>query len=300
MSCPDILVVMPLYNAAEFVKKAVDSILSQTFIGYRLLVVDDGSSDGSSEIIKRYFGKNVTVLYQSNSGPGVAMNRAIQYANEIQIPFIARMDADDLSLPMRLEIQLKLLKENPSAAACSSNCYYIDRETEKIVGTSTVSSRPKVIKWEIKNGLRGLIQGASLFRTEALVFVGGYRFQFPYAEETDLFLRLSEKFELLNTKEYLYKIRVNRNSLSMQDVRKNVLYHFYALDCSKKRRANIPEDKFELFMKKKDWKLSLRIWHEEIILKLWRSNIAKQNIFLLFLASLIDPRRTIARLLRKI
>jgi glycosyltransferase involved in cell wall biosynthesis len=295
-----ILVVMPLYNAVNYVEKAVDSIFSQTYPDYQLLVLDDGSSDGSSEIIAKYVGDKITLLHQSHSGPGVAMNRAVQYAHERQIPFIARMDADDISMPMRLEIQHELLQENPTAAACSSNCYYVDSETDEIVGTSTVSRRSSFIKWEIQSGLRGLIQGATLFRTIALIEVGGYRPHFRYAEETDLFLRLAEKFELVNAKEYLYKIRMNTNSLSMRDASKNSLYHFYALECSRNRRASKPEDDFRTFLGRLDWKLSVRIWHYEFMLKLWRSNIVRRNYMLLLLASLIDPRRTIARILRKI
>ncbi len=295
-----ILVVMPLYNAANYVVKAADSIFSQTYSDYQLLIVDDGSSDDSSEIISKYAGEKITILRQSNSGPSVAMNRAIQYAYERRIPFIARMDADDLSMPKRLEIQHDLLLKNPDVAACSSNCYYIDGETEKIIGTSTTSQRSSFIKWEIQNGLRGMIQGASLFRTLALVEIGGYRPGFRHAEETDLFLRLVEKFDLVNAKEYLYKIRINKNSLSMSDVNKNLLYHFYALECSRNRRVDKPEDDFETFTRKLDWKLSVRVQHEEFVLRLWRSNIAKRNYFYLLLVSLIDPRRTIARILRKL
>ena len=146
-----ILVVMPLYNAANYVVKAVDSIFFQTYSDYQLLILDDGSSDGSSEIISKHAGEKITILRQSNSGPSIAMNRAIQYAYEKRIPFIARMDADDLSMPMRLEIQHGLLLENPGVAACSSNCYYIDSETEEIIGTSTTSQRSSFIKWEIQN-----------------------------------------------------------------------------------------------------------------------------------------------------
>jgi glycosyltransferase involved in cell wall biosynthesis len=295
-----VLVVMPLYNAASYVEKAVDSIFAQTYTGYQLLIVDDGSYDGSSEIISRYVEDKLTIMRQENGGPSVAMNLAVKYAQENRIPFIARMDADDLSLPRRLEVQLELLRKNSNAAACSSNCYYIDSETEDIVGTSTVSTRSPIIKWEIESGLRGMIQGASLFRTDALLSIGGYRTHFRYAEETDLFLRLSEKFQLVNSKEYLYKIRLNKSSLSMQNVKKNLLYHFYALECSRNRRARRPEGSFEAFLEKVDLKSSIRIRHEGLILNLWRLNIANHNYFSLLLAALIDPRRVIVRILRKL
>lgn len=300
MQNPHVLVVMPFYNARPYLRRAVESILVQTYASFVLMAFNDGSTDGSEQEVIAFEDKRIILLRQENQGPGVAMNRAVQYAQENRIPFVARMDADDLSMPMRLEIQLGLLDKNPGIAACSSNCYYIDRETEEIVGTSTVSSRPNIIKWEIKNGLRGLVQGASFFRTNALVAVGGYRPEFRYAEETDLFLRLAEKFDLANAKEFLYKIRINNKSLSMRDVQKNLLYHFYALECSRNRRNSVPEESFDTFLEKTDWKSSLRLQHEKFVLKLWRSNIANRNYLLLLLASLIDPRRAVARVLRKL
>ena len=296
---PTVLVVMPVYNAAKYLRKAMDSILSQSYTDYELLVVEDGSSDGSYDIIYEYVGSRMHLIHQDNRGPGAAMNRAIEYAQRHNIRYIARMDADDLSMPRRLEIQIGLLEEDSSAAACSSNCYYVDPETEQIIGTSTVPSRPSMVRWEIQNGLRGLVQGASCFRVDALVHVGGYRSQFRSAEEMDLFLRLAENFNLINSKEYLYKIRINNNSLSMHDVKRNLLYHFYALKCSENRGSGTPEPSFEKFVEDMDWKLSVRIWYEKLILKLWRTNMAKRNYFFLVLGSLLDPRRTIARILRR-
>jgi glycosyltransferase involved in cell wall biosynthesis len=300
MQSPTVLVVMPLYNAAKFVRKAVDSIFAQTYTDYQVLVVDDGSSDGSREMIRGSVGSKLALVRQTNRGPGVAMNRAIEYARERDIPFIARMDADDLSLPSRLEVQLQLLQKTPDAAACSANCYYMDAETEVITGVSTVPSRPRLIKWEIQNGLRGMVQGACVFRTDALVNVGGYRPQFQYAEETDLFLRLAEKFDLVNAKEYLYKIRIHKSSLSMRDVRKNVLHHYYALECFRYRRVGRLEESFEKFLERMDWKLSLRVRHEVFVLKLWRTAVTNHNTFSMLLASLIDPRRVLAHVLRKL
>jgi glycosyltransferase involved in cell wall biosynthesis len=300
MDRPSILVAVPLYNAAKYISKALDSLFLQTCSDYHILIVDDGSNDGSLEIVNTYVGKNLTVLRQSNSGPGVAMNKAIRFALQHQIPLVARMDADDLSMPQRLEIQMRILNQSPQAVACSSNCYYIDSDDEEIIGTSTVPVRPSLIKWEIRNGLRGLIQGATLFRTDALAEVGGYRPQFLYAEEADLFLRLSEHHECVNAREYLYKIRLNRNSLSLTDPYQNLLYHFYALECSRNRLAGKQEVNFETFLQKRDWLSSLRISQEEAVLKLWRSNLTNKNYFRIFLAALLDPRRAIARLLRKL
>ena len=300
MDNPLILIVMPLYNAAPYVKKAVNSILTQTYSNFRLLVINDGSTDTSRQEVDSVQDDRVVIWDQDNLGPGASMNRALQYADENKIPFIARMDADDISAPTRLEVQLYLLENNPSIAACSSNCYYIDNSTEAIIGSSTVPLSSNYIKWEISNGLRGMIQGATLFRTNSLHEIGGYRLQFKNAEETDLFLRLIERYELSNSKEFLYKIRLSNDSLSMQDVHRNVQYHFYAVECSKNRKANKPEISFELFLRNMNRRVERRILHEEYVLRLWRSYLVNRDYLSLIWVSLLDPRRLVARILRRI
>ncbi|MCX5914512.1 MAG: glycosyltransferase family A protein, partial [Deltaproteobacteria bacterium] len=174
---------MPLYNTRPYVRGAIESILKQTYPDFTLLVINDGSTDGSEQEAASFKDSRMILWHQENQGPGDAMNRATQYALDQWIPFLARMDSDDISLPQRLETQILLLEKFPAAAACSANCYYIDNDTEQIIGSSTVSTSPALIHWEIAHGLRGLIQGTCVFRTAALAAVGGYRAQFKRAEE---------------------------------------------------------------------------------------------------------------------
>lgn len=298
MESPSVLVVMPLYNALPFVRSAIGSILSQTYPNFHLLVINDGSTDGSEQVAGSFNDSRVILWHQENQGPGAAMNRAIQYAQDQKIPYIARMDSDDISLPNRLETQILLLEKYPTAAACSANCHYIDAESERIIGSSTVSASPGLIRWEITHGLRGLIQPVCTFRTSALAAIGGYRMQFILAEEVDLFLRLAEKFELLNSRDVLCKIRIRSNSLSTENVHKNILYQFYALDCAKKRKIGKHERGFNEFSQSMSWTVKSRIWREEYLLKFWRSHLKTQSSSDLFLAGLLDPRRVVIRWLR--
>src|SRR5262249_30853859 len=156
----------------------------------------------------------------ANAGPGSVMNRALEYAVSHAVPFIARMDADDISEPQRFQRQLDLLRRTPSAAACSNNCLYMDA-TGLTIGSSTVPLRPARIRSELRQGLRGMIQGSTLFRTEALATVNGYRAQFRLAEEVDLFLRLVERFDLVNAPEFLYRIRLHDQSFAVANVTQN-------------------------------------------------------------------------------
>ena len=294
---PQLLVVMPVYNAALYVIQAVDSILSQSFKDFCLLVIEDESTDNSSELIRNFDDPRIQVRFQAHSGPGIAMNSALSFALEKGIPFIARMDADDIAEPERLARQIAVLNTNPKCAACSSNCYYID-EKGMIIGSSTVPVSPMVIRWEIQHGFRGLIQGATLFRSDALASIGGYRPQFRLAEEVDLFLRLLEKYELGNSSEFLYKIRLHNNSLSMKDVRLNVNYQLYALHCAKQRKNRKVEQDYIKY----EWNQTLiqkaKLAQECLILNLWRESFSKKSLASAVIAAALDPMRVLARTIR--
>lgn len=300
MNSPQVLVVIPVFNARPYISKAIDSVLNQTYSFTEILVINDGSTDGSEKVIKPYLDKGVILWHQENQGPGAAMNRAMNFAHEHHIDFIARIDADDIALPERLEKQVGLMMKYPNSAACSANCYYIDPLSEEILGTSTVSKSKDLIRWEISNGLRGLIQGVTLFRTEALLSIGGYRNKFKFAEETDIFLRLAEKYDLHNSSDYLAKIRFYPGSFSLTNFHKNTLYQFYALNCAKKRRNNEPELEFDHFINEMTWETKLSIWHEETFLKLWRRYLVNHKSIYLMYASLFDLRRVFIRVLRTI
>lgn len=300
MITPRVLVVMPLYNARPYVRDAINSILLQTYQDFTLLVINDGSTDKSEEEVKFINDKRIILWNQENVGPGEVMNQGISYAVQHGHPFIARMDADDISLPERFEVQVRILEKFSQAVACSANCYYFKNDPGKIVGTSTVSPSPKLIRWEIFHGLRGMIQGACVFRTNALASIGGYRSKFTHAEEVDIFLRLAENYELRNSSHYLYSIRIREDSFSTRNIHQNVLYQFFAMDCGTKRRKGEVELDYQKFIKAANPITRYKIWHEEIILNLWRKGMAGQNKFNLVLAAMLDPKRVCARAIRKL
>lgn len=112
-----ITVVIPLYNAAQCVSRAIDSVLAQSFSDYEIIVVDDGSIDNTSQVIERYGGK-VRYIRQDNAGPAAARNRGI---SEAKGQWIAFLDADDEWLADKLLLQMEILKRNPELKWCGSN-----------------------------------------------------------------------------------------------------------------------------------------------------------------------------------
>lgn len=129
---PLVSVVMTVYNARRFVRGAVESILNQTYRNFELIIVDDGSTDGSTKII-RELGKvhsNIKTYYlRQNHGPCFAANKGIEKAKGI---YLARMDADDIALPNRLEKQVSFLEKHPDVAMLGGQCRLIDYEGKRL------------------------------------------------------------------------------------------------------------------------------------------------------------------------
>ena len=111
---PLVSVVIPVYNGTNFLKEAIESVFAQTFTDYEILVVDDGSTDGTWDLIQSY-GPRVRGLHKENGGVASALNLGIR---EMRGTYFAWLSHDDLWLPEKLARQVELLKSNPQFRAC--------------------------------------------------------------------------------------------------------------------------------------------------------------------------------------
>lgn len=138
---PKISVVMPVYNGERYLKEAMESVLNQTFKDFEFIIINDGSTDSTEKIIQGFSDPRIVYLDNGgNLGLSRSFNRGIQVARG---EYIARMDADDISLPDRFEKQIKFLEANPQIGVLGSNI--------KIIGTNKIFKRPenhKAIKWQ--------------------------------------------------------------------------------------------------------------------------------------------------------
>ena len=100
-------VIIPVYNRAQYIKDCLDSVINQTYKAYEIIVVDDGSTDNLREILVPYMDK-IQYIYKQNGGPSSARNAGTKVSNG---EYIAFLDADDMWLPEKLELQIELLKE---------------------------------------------------------------------------------------------------------------------------------------------------------------------------------------------
>jgi len=215
---PKVSVVMPVYNSEAFLGEAIESILSQTFTDFEFVIVDDGSTDRSSHIITDYASKDPRIRVHEmpqNSGIVAALNEGVRVA---AAPLIARMDADDISLPGRLERQVSFLDQNPVGLVGSN---YI-KSTENSRKTTHHPTAPEEVARKL---LYACCIGhpTVMFTRDAFVQAGGYEPSYTGggAEDYDLWLRMSRNVQLANLPDNLLKYRRHSVSLTATASRKD-------------------------------------------------------------------------------
>lgn len=165
---PEISIVMSVYNGEQYLREAIESILNQTFRNFEFIIVDDGSTDRSNEIVKSYTDPRIVFIEQCNTGLATALNNGIRIAKS---QFIARMDADDVSMPNRLETQYNFLKNNPEYILVGSNVEVIDMDGEFVYNSNLPSN------WnEIKSRFpdTSFYHSSVIYSLDAFKKAGGY------------------------------------------------------------------------------------------------------------------------------
>lgn len=214
MRVPPLSVVMPVYNAMPYLASAIEAILRQTFRDFELVIGVNGGTDGSAECAEAYARRDrrIRVLRSDmRLGPVGSSNWV---ANAARAPLVARMDADDLCHPRRLELQMKVLAEHPSAVLVGALCSLIDCDDRAIRGVdrSTLLGRPTP----------PIAHSSLLYRKQAFDEVGGYRHDADYFEDADLYRRLASLGSILVIADPLIQYRVAGTSTRLTDDRAEV------------------------------------------------------------------------------
>ena len=206
-------VVIPVYNAARFLSTAIDSILSQTYCDFELIAVDDGSTDPSGDILEDCAARDsrIKVISRRNTGIVGALNDGIAAAHG---DLIARMDADDISLPHRLEKQVAYLAVHPECVAVGTDVLYTDPEGAPLVRHHPAETHDGIME-QLLNGNGGaLIHPTVTVRRRSLEEAGGYRARYQWIEDLDLYLRLSDRGRLANLPEVHLHYRQHLQSVN--------------------------------------------------------------------------------------
>ena len=204
---PVVSVLMPVYNAERYVGEAVRSILAQTFSDFEFIVIDDGSTDRSGELLSALAAadRRIRLIRRPNTGYLRALNEGLGYCSG---EFVARMDADDVSLPERFERQIGYLREHPECLVVGSGMLRMDADGDPICEEPMPTAHEE-IEARLLKGLGALPHPSAMIRREAIVAAGGYREAYYGAEDHDLWLRLAERGRLANLPEPLVKCRIH-------------------------------------------------------------------------------------------
>lgn len=184
---PKVSVIMPCYNQARFVGEAIQSVLNQTYQDFELIVVDDGSTDGSHDIVAAIGDRRIRYHYQSNQGLAAARNAALCLARG---EFVAFLDADDLFLPEKLTLQVQALDNQPEVGLVAGGYLFVDELGKPLAERRPWCYRPHL---DLSTWLRDcpVIVNAVLVRREWLKHVGGFDPALRRVEDWDLWLRMA-------------------------------------------------------------------------------------------------------------
>lgn len=232
---PTISVLMPVYNAERYVAKAVQSILDQTYRDFEFLIIDDGSTDGSLAILREFekLDPRIRLISRPNTGIVVALNEMLGLARG---EFLARMDADDVAMPQRFEVQIDFFRSRPGVACVGSFVEFIDAR-DRLLRIENTAHENDDIQSRLLRGECPICHPSVMMRAKAVRDVGGYRASFQPAEDRDLWLRLGERFELYNVPKRLLRYRLHSGSVSERDREAQISAMYRACEEAWQRRG---------------------------------------------------------------
>lgn len=208
MNNPKISVLMPVYNAENFLKEAIDSILNQTFKDFEFFIINDASTDNSKKIIMSYNDKRIRHLEnKKNLGVAGTLNRGLKLAEG---KYIARMDADDIAYSQRLQIEYNEIIKDAKVAVVASFYDVID-ENGKYLYTVKDSSSAEEIYYALQ--FRNCLGHPTVIFNKEIIIneFGGYDEKYE-AEDYDLWLRLASRYKFRKIKKSLLKLRIHPKS----------------------------------------------------------------------------------------
>lgn len=210
---PKVTVLMAVYNGERYLHEAVESILNQSFVDFEFVIVEDGSKDNTWQILSEYAAQDSRIRLvrnPENMGLAKSLNKGLRVARG---EYIARQDADDVSLPDRLVKQVSVLDAQPQVVLVSGNIDLIDTDG-RVWHQPRRTASPRLIAWFLLfyNYLGGHSQ--VMFRREPVIQIGGYAETYPYSQDYELWLRLAGTGEIAILQDVLLRYRTHSDSIT--------------------------------------------------------------------------------------
>lgn len=214
---PRISVLLPSFNAARYISSAIESIRSQSLNDFELLILDDGSTDNTLEVAREAAHADCRIIIIEGQHRGLSENLNLGL-NIARGEFIARMDADDVSLKSRFALQVSFLDSHPEYGAIGAQAIRMDEDDLPIGPWHVPLSHEEIDKTHISGAGVAIIHPAVMMRRDIVMKINGYRPQYDTAEDYDLFLRMSESSRLGNLSDTLLRYRVHEKSVTLSKI----------------------------------------------------------------------------------
>ena len=238
MDSPIVTILMSVFNGQAFLSEAVESILAQTFRDFEFLVVDDGSTDRTPEILADYASRDerMRVLRHENKGRALSLNIGMNLAIG---NYIARMDADDVAMPRRLEEQVDFMERHPEVGILGGAV-----ELMTAAGRVIHTTRPPLEDSEIRSLMlrcNPICHPAVMMRKDVALISSGYRKVFLDADDYDLWLRMSERSQLACLASPVLRYRIHSDQVSVRNLRHQTLCMLAARAAASLRQRGKPD-----------------------------------------------------------
>lgn len=212
MSNPYISVIMPARNASRFIDHAIDSIVGQSLGDFEFIIIDDGSTDATPKMARHHAENDARIIVVNCASRGLvaALQTGLHLAKG---QFVARMDSDDIAERDRLQIQAMRLERDPALVAIGGQIQRID-DSGQYIGRGHYPVGRDACRRHLRTRGSPFCHPAVMMRSQAIKAVGGYRDKYLYAEDYDLWLRLSEIGDIDNVADPVLSYRVHGTSTS--------------------------------------------------------------------------------------
>jgi glycosyltransferase involved in cell wall biosynthesis len=230
---PAVSVLMAVYSGREYLRESVQSILDQSFTDFEFIIIDDGSKDGSPNIVRDFAQKDarVQLITQDNMGLTRSLNKGINLARG---RYLARMDSDDIALPLRFQKQVEFLDSHPDHVMVGSQVLLIDPDGDPLCEKAQTQYGHEAIEAALLDKGWPLVHPAVMIRMQTLRDIGGYDERYRTNQDHDLFIRLCERGKVENLPQVLLQYRQHFSSvvfttaLAQSDVLRAILREAWA------------------------------------------------------------------------
>lgn len=211
MKSPKITAFMAAYNVADYIEESISSILNQTFKDFEFIIIDDGSTDDTALVVKKFNDSRISFIQNDgNKGIPFTRNRLLELAKG---EYIAVLDSDDIAYPDRFQLQLDFFSAHPEAALCGGHGIIINKNGTE-TGKKIIAPTDDLVNMRMLFS-NPFINSSTMFKTQIFRALNGYK-DYALAEDFDLFIRISEKYSVANIDAFVVKYRIHGENITIK------------------------------------------------------------------------------------